>query len=59
MTTAMLFILLFLCMFLGMPIAVALGLSSIATILLFSTTRHPQHQQGDPLPEQISVFVPG
>ena len=36
MTTATLFILLFLCMFLGMPIAVALGLSSIATILLFS-----------------------
>ena len=36
MTTAMLFILLFLCMFLGMPIAVALGLSSITTILLSS-----------------------
>ncbi|MCB1760846.1 MAG: TRAP transporter large permease [Gammaproteobacteria bacterium] len=36
MTTAVLFILLFFCMFIGMPIAVALGLSSIATILLFS-----------------------
>ena len=36
MTTAMLFIVLFFCMFLGMPIAVALGLSSIATILMFS-----------------------
>jgi C4-dicarboxylate transporter DctM subunit len=36
MTTATLFFLLFLCMFLGMPIAVALGLSSIATILIFS-----------------------
>ena len=36
MTTAALFILLFLCMFSGMPIAIALGLSSITTILLFS-----------------------
>jgi len=36
MTTAALFILLFFCMFIGMPIAVALGLSSITTILLFS-----------------------
>lgn len=36
MTTAALFFLLFLFMFLGMPIAVALGLSSISTILLFS-----------------------
>ena len=36
MTMATLFILLFLCMFLGVPIAVALGLSSIATILLYS-----------------------
>ncbi len=36
MTTASLFIILFGCMFLGMPIAVALGLSSVATILLFS-----------------------
>ena len=36
MTTAMLFLLLFGCMFLGMPIAIALGLSSIATILMFS-----------------------
>src|SRR5690625_3253513 len=32
----MLFILLFVFMFLGMPVAVALGLSSISTILLFS-----------------------
>jgi len=37
MTTAALFILLFLCMFSGMPIAIALGLSSITTILLFSS----------------------
>lgn len=36
MTTAALFILLFGCMLLGMPIALALGLSSIATILMFS-----------------------
>lgn len=36
MTTAALFIILFLCMFMGMPIAVALGFSSISTILLFS-----------------------
>jgi len=36
MTTAGLFILLFSCMLLGMPIALALGLSSIATILMFS-----------------------
>ncbi len=36
MTTACLFILLFGCMLLGMPIALALGLSSIATILMFS-----------------------
>ena len=36
MTTAALFILLFGCMFLGMPIALALGLSSIGTILMFS-----------------------
>jgi len=36
MTTAALFILLFLCMLLGMPIALALGLSSITTILFFS-----------------------
>jgi C4-dicarboxylate transporter DctM subunit len=35
-TTAALFILLFACMLTGMPIAVALGLSSIVTILLFS-----------------------
>lgn len=37
MTTAALFILLFSCMLIGMPIALALGLSSIATILLFSS----------------------
>ena len=36
MTTAALFIILFTCMLLGMPIALALGLSSIATILMFS-----------------------
>jgi C4-dicarboxylate transporter DctM subunit len=36
MTTAALFILLFGCMMLGMPVALALGLSSIGTILLFS-----------------------
>ncbi len=36
MTTATLFILLFGCMLLGMPIALALGFSSIVTILLFS-----------------------
>ncbi len=36
MTTAALFILLFGCMLIGMPIALALGLSSITTILFFS-----------------------
>lgn len=36
MTIAFLFITLFGCMFLGMPIAIALGLSSVSTILLFS-----------------------
>ncbi|MDZ3836030.1 MAG: TRAP transporter large permease [Rhodospirillales bacterium] len=36
MTTAALFLLLFACMLMGMPIAVALGFSSIVTILLFS-----------------------
>ncbi|MGH8595393.1 MAG: TRAP transporter large permease, partial [Gammaproteobacteria bacterium] len=36
MTTAALFVILFVCMFLGMPVAIALGLSSIATILIFS-----------------------
>lgn len=36
MTTATLFILLFGCMLIGMPIALALGFSSIVTILLFS-----------------------
>ena len=36
MTIATLFILLFFCMFIGMPIAIALGLSSITTILVFS-----------------------
>ncbi|RPJ13994.1 MAG: TRAP transporter large permease subunit [Deltaproteobacteria bacterium] len=37
MTTVFLFVLLFGCMLIGMPIALALGLSSIGTILLFST----------------------
>ncbi len=37
MTTAALFILLFACMLLGMPIALALGLSSITTIMFFSS----------------------
>lgn len=36
MTTAALFLLLFFFMFLGLPIAVALGLSSVLTILFFS-----------------------
>ena len=36
MTTAVLFILLFVLMMIGMPVAVALGLSSLVTILLFS-----------------------
>jgi len=36
MTIATLFLLLFGCMFMGMPIAIALGLSSVATILMFS-----------------------
>ena len=36
MTTAALFLILLVCMLLGMPIALALGLSSIATILFFS-----------------------
>ncbi|AZZ95003.1 TRAP transporter large permease subunit [Hahella sp. KA22] len=36
MTAAVLFILLFTCMLMGMPIAVALGLSSIVTILFFA-----------------------
>lgn len=36
MTTAALFIILFLCLLTGMPIAFALGLSSIGTILIFS-----------------------
>ena len=36
MTTAALFLLLFAFMLLGMPIAIALGLSSILTILLFA-----------------------
>ena len=36
MTTAALFIILFACMLMGMPIAIALGLSSVLTILLFS-----------------------
>mgnify|MGYP001044057831 CR=1 FL=1 len=36
MTTAALFVLLFVFMLLGMPVAVALGLSSLITILLFA-----------------------
>jgi len=36
MTTATLFIILLLCMLIGMPIAIALGLASITTILFFS-----------------------
>jgi C4-dicarboxylate transporter DctM subunit len=36
MTTATLFLLLFSCMLMGMPISIALGFSSIVTILLFS-----------------------
>jgi C4-dicarboxylate transporter, DctM subunit len=36
MTTAALFILLFGCMLIGMPVALALGFSSIVTILMFS-----------------------
>jgi C4-dicarboxylate transporter DctM subunit len=35
-TTAALFILLFACMLLGMPVAIALGLSSVLTIFIFS-----------------------
>ena len=38
MTTAALFVLLFGCMIIGMPIAIALGLASVTTILLFSDT---------------------
>ena len=37
MATASLFILLFGCLFLGIPVAIALGLASVVTILLFST----------------------
>lgn len=37
MTTAALFIILFACMAMGMPVAIALGLSSVVTILLFSS----------------------
>ncbi|MFW1678049.1 TRAP transporter large permease [Pontibacter sp. JAM-7] len=36
MTIAVLFITLFACMLMGMPIAIALGLSSVTTILMFS-----------------------
>ena len=36
MTVATLFLVLFICMLLGMPIAIALGFSSVLTILLFS-----------------------
>jgi len=41
MTTAILFVLLFACMLLGMPIAVALGLSSVLTILFFGKDSLP------------------
>lgn len=37
MATATLFIVLFFCMFLGMPIAIALGFSSVLNILMFSS----------------------
>jgi len=36
MTTAALFIILFICMFMGVPVAISLGLASVATILFFS-----------------------
>ncbi len=36
MTIAALFLILFICMMMGMPVAMALGLSSVLTILLFS-----------------------
>jgi C4-dicarboxylate transporter DctM subunit len=36
MTTAFLFVVLFLCMALGLPVALALGLSSVLTILFFA-----------------------
>ena len=36
MTIAMLFILLFVFMLIGMPVAIALGLSSLLTILIFA-----------------------
>ncbi len=36
MTTAALFILLFVCMVIGIPVAISLGLASVVTILLFS-----------------------
>ncbi len=36
MATATLFLILFGCMFMGMPIAIALGMSSVTTILVFS-----------------------
>ena len=36
MTTGILFLLLFAFMFIGMPVAVALGLSSLLTILFFA-----------------------
>ncbi len=41
MTTAILFVLLFGCMLLGMPIAIALGLSSVLTILFFGQDSLP------------------
>ena len=42
MTIAFLFVTLFALLLIGAPIAIALGLSSVATILLFSTTRWPR-----------------
>lgn len=36
MTTAVLFVLLFLCLLMGIPIAISLGLAGVCTILLFS-----------------------
>lgn len=44
MTTLALFALLFLFMFLGMPIAMALGLSSVMTILFFLQRFHRIHR---------------
>ena len=41
MTIAVLFLMLFGCIFMGMPIAIALGFSSVTTILLFSNDSLP------------------